>query len=141
MSFPENRESLLSAWLMANRVWPQAAAAYNGIHRCKLDFEDQCLTLTWQEGALENRWRIKTGRKPTKITYQTHVGKYEIAAWANWEAPQDLVLEMVYLNYAQRVRVAFIFDEKNVQVRFYEIPFGREYRTKALRTLMASWEE
>ena len=141
MSFPENRETLLSAWLMANRVWPQAAAAYNGIHRCKLDFEDRHLTLTWQEGALENRWSIKTGREPTKIIYQTHVGKYEIAAWANWEAPQSLALEMVYLNYAQRVRVEFIFDEKNVQVRFYEIPFGREYRTEALRTLMASWEE
>ena len=137
MRFAENRDAFLPAWLMANRAWPKAAADYDGVHGCKLDFAGTDLTLTLREGALENRWALKTGGELTEITYRTHVGEYAVALRANWTAPTVLIVEMIYLNYAQHARVEFVFGETETRVLLHETPFGEEYKTKETRELTA----
>jgi len=139
MNFAENRDAFLPAWLMANRAWPRAVAAYDGIHSCKLDFSGQDLVLTLREGTEENCWKLKMGGELTEVTYHTHVGEYAVAMWANWTEPAVLTVEMVYLNYAQHARIEFVFEEKEVRVLLHETPFGEEYRTKETRLLTALW--
>lgn len=139
MNFNENQDAFLPAWLMANRAWPRAVAAYDGVHSCKLDFVGQDLVLTLREGAQENCWKLTLGSECTEVTYRTHVGEYAVAVWAHWTKPEVLTLEMVYLNYAQHARVEFVFSGDVVRVLLHETPFGEEYRTKETRLLTATW--
>ena len=140
LHFPENKWAFLPSWLMANRAWPKAAEAYDGIHSCKLDFEGTALRITLREGTLENCWTLNMGGEVGELTYQTHVGDYAVAARAVWLQPDRLELDMVYLNFAQHMRIEFAFSETGAQVLFHELPFGAPYRTKETRTLEVTME-